>query len=332
MVPHPQGTEAESPVPTAKPFPLWTGHHHGTPWRSGGSPQPVMWPLQRGREKLSRGKGCLQPPFSRLVSVQRAERHKTILYPQSVPGCRAWNRCPRSPLAQQAGETGMMRLSLGLVRAVYSQEQPGHPCLCGGKTYSFTCGSRLPGISHMLRSSQIPSLSSDDPSLRTQAHSRRQWTKCISQQNDFIHILHPPSQRSYCAHPHTPRPKSPPPNPTHPHPLLALVILSFLPTPMAARMVARTWRSPRLPWGLPSWTGPGRLANRSLLAAVPLPPPPCDTWVTPAPFGLGRVNQPQSQGVPPRASQVSPRPGQVLSSSQASTLSPLSRLGSFQGA
>ena len=120
-----------------------------------------------------------------------------------------------------------------------------------------------------------------------------------------------------------------PPNPT---PLLALVILSFLPTPMAARMVARTWRSPRLPWGLPSWTGPGRLAHRSLLAAVPLPPPPCDTWVTPAPFGLGRVNQPQSQGVPPRASQVSPRPGQVLSSSQASTQSPLSRLGSFQGA
>lgn len=107
----------------------------------------------------------------------------------------------------------------------------------------------------MLRSSQIPSLSSDDPSLRTQAHARRQWTKCISQQNDFIHVLHPPSQRSYCAHPHTPRPKSPPPNPTHPHPLLALVILSFLPTPMAARMVAGTWRSPRLPWGLPSWTG-----------------------------------------------------------------------------
>ena len=184
----------------------------------------------------------------------------------------------------------------------------------------------------MLRSSQIPSLSSDDPSLRTQAHARRQWTKCISQQNDFIHVLQPPAQRSYCAHPHTPRPKSPPPNPTHPHPLLALVILSFLPTPMAARMVARTWRSPRLPWGLPSWTGPGGLAHRSLLAAVPLPPPPCDTWVTPAPFGLGRVNQPQSQGVPPRASQVSPRPGQVLSCSQASTPSPLSRLGSFQGA
>ena len=109
----------------------------------------------------------------------------------------------------------------------------------------------------MLRSSQIPSLSSEDPCLRTQAHARRQWTKCISQQNDFIHVLHPPSQRSYCAHPHTPRPKSPPPNPTHPHPLLALVILSFLPTPMAARMVAGTWRSPRLPWGLPSWTGPG---------------------------------------------------------------------------
>ena len=121
-------------------------------------------------------------------------------------------------------------------------------------------------------------------------------------------------------------------NPPTPTPLLALVILSFLPTPMAARMVAGTWRSPRLPWGLPSWTVPGRLAHRSLLAVVLLPPPPCDTWVTPAPFGLGRVNQPQSQGVPPRASQVSPRPGQVLSSSQASTPSPLSRLGSFQGA
>ena len=59
---------------------------------------------------------------------------KAALYPQNVQGCRAWNRCPRSPLAQQAGETGMMRLSLGLVRAVCSQEQPGHPCLCGGKT------------------------------------------------------------------------------------------------------------------------------------------------------------------------------------------------------
>lgn len=147
----------------------------------------------------------------------------------------------------------------------------------------------------MLRSSQIPSLSSDDPSLRTQAHARRQWTKCISQQNDFIHVLHPPSQRSYCAHPHTPRPKSPPPNPTHPHPLLALVILSFLPTPMAARMVARTWRSPRLPWGLPSWTGPGGLAHRSLLAAVPLPPPPCDTWVTPAPLGWEGSTSPRAR-------------------------------------
>ena len=184
----------------------------------------------------------------------------------------------------------------------------------------------------MLRSSQIPPLSSEDPCLRTQAHARRQWTKCISQQNDFIHVLHPPSQRTTVPT-HTHPDPSPhhltPQTPTH---FLALVILSFLPTPMAARMVARTWRSPRLPWGLLRWTGPGGLSHCSLLAAVPLPPSPCDTWVTPAPFGLGRVNQPQSQGVPPRASQVSPRTGQVLSSSRASTPSLLSRLGSFQGA
>ena len=148
----------------------------------------------------------------------------------------------------------------------------------------------------------------------------------------FYPCFNPPLQRTTVpTHTH-PDPSPHNLTPTTPTPLLALVILSFLPTPMAARMVAGICRSPRLPWRLPSWTGSGRLAHRSLLAAVPLPPPPCDTWVTPAPFGLGRVNQPQSQGVPPRASQVSPRPGQVLSSSQASTPSPLSRLGSFQGA
>ena len=97
MVPHPQGTEAESPVPTAKPFPLWTGHPHGTPWRSGGSPQPVTWPLQRGREKLSTGKGCLQPPFSRLVSVQRAERHKSSSLSPECSGMQSMEPMPQKP-------------------------------------------------------------------------------------------------------------------------------------------------------------------------------------------------------------------------------------------
>ena len=86
---HAQGSEAEIPILTDKNFLLWLSHPHRTPWMIGESPQPVIWPLQRGREKLSRGKGCLQPPFSRLVSVQRAEWHKSNSpspAPQQQPG------------------------------------------------------------------------------------------------------------------------------------------------------------------------------------------------------------------------------------------------------
>ena len=56
-----------------------------------------MWPLQRGREKLSRGKGCLQPPFSRLVSVQRAERHKSSSPSPECSGMQSMEPMPQKP-------------------------------------------------------------------------------------------------------------------------------------------------------------------------------------------------------------------------------------------
>ena len=97
MFSHPQGSEAESPVLTDKPFLLWLSHPHGTPWMIGRSPQPVIWTLQRGIEKLSRGKGCLQPPFSRLVSVQRAERHKSNSPSPECSGMQSMEPMPQKP-------------------------------------------------------------------------------------------------------------------------------------------------------------------------------------------------------------------------------------------